>query len=1114
MGMQEQSLFIEALEIEDPAERTAFLDRVCATDPILRQRLERLLKRHGQADSFLESPAANLPCPPRGRGVGGEGEIGTIDNTIVERPGIIIGPYKLLEEIGEGGFGLVFMAEQQQPVRRKVALKVIKPGMDSRHVVARFEAERQALALMDHPNIARVFDGGETANGRPFFVMELVKGVAITDYCDQNQLTPRERLKLFLHVCQAVQHAHHKGIIHRDLKPSNVLVTMQDGEPVVKVIDFGIAKALGQQLTDKTLFTNFAQMIGTPLYMSPEQAALSNVDIDTRSDVYSLGVLLYELLTGTTPFEKDRLKEVDYDEMRRVVREEEPPKPSTRISTLGQAADTVCMQRKSDPRRLRQLFRGDLDWIAMKALEKDRNRRYQTASSLAADVHRYLADEPVEARAPSSLYRFRKFARRNKVSLAVATSVLVLILLLAGSAIRFDQQKAARQAQTERAVMAALGQAQTLLDEGDKQTDYPERWETTARLAQTTLEKAEELLAAGTATRELAGRVQQARAGVDAAVTDSRLLARLDQIRLEQASVKIRAGNYDKARAAPLYAELLADYGVNISDREEAAARVRDSRLRDALLVAMSDWRRITPDERERQRLVEVLSAAEPPDALRARWRAAAGRRDAAELVRLTKDPALQRLGPAAVVDLALDLQEMKEGDAAERLLRAAQERNPGDFWLNHDLGRVLLFSQPSTGAEEAVGFLRVALALRSDSALVHQNLAAALNSKRDFDGAIREFQSALQIDPKSADAHLHLGYLWKAKGEGEKAISEFDAAIRECREAIRLDPKDATTQCNLGVALWEKGDLDAAFREFQSAVRISPNLAMAHNYLGLVLQRKGRLDDAISEFREAVRFDAISARNHLAGALYDNHDLDGAIREWQAAVRADPKDAVLHSNLGVGLAVKGDLEGAIREYREAIRLDPKDTGAQVNLATLAAAGKDQEKIIQEVRTAIRVEPELTPARQYFLGAWAWRLATNPDPGARDPRRAVELAKEAIENASKGVYFFGTLGVAYYRTGEYPAAITELEKSIKLRGNEGARASAIEAFFLAMAHWRLGDEPRARQWYDRAVEWTDKNHLNPREEELRRFRAEAAGVLGLPDPPGPAKGNEGTPTKH
>ncbi len=316
--LEEKEIFNRARQTAAPEERLAYLQQACGHDPAAMHRLLELLRVYEEERSFLESsPVAHVT---------------TIDAPIAECPGTFIGPYKLLEQIGEGGFGVVFMAEQTQPVRRKVALKVLKPGMDTRQVVARFEAERQALAIMDHPNIAKVHDGGETATGRPYFVMELVKGVPITDYADQNQLTPRQRLELFLPVCQAVQHAHHKGIIHRDLKPSNVLVSQDDTTPIVKVIDFGVAKALGQELTDKTLSTGFAQMVGTPLYMCPEQAERSGLDIDTRSDIYSLGVLLYELLTGTTPFTKERFQRASYDEIRRIIREEEPPRPSTRLS--------------------------------------------------------------------------------------------------------------------------------------------------------------------------------------------------------------------------------------------------------------------------------------------------------------------------------------------------------------------------------------------------------------------------------------------------------------------------------------------------------------------------------------------------------------------------------------------------------------------------------------------------------------------------------------------------------------------------------------------------------------------------------------------------------------
>jgi serine/threonine protein kinase len=327
--------------------------------------------------------------------------------------GTAIGPYKLIQAIGEGGMGTVWMAQQTAPVKRLVALKVIKPGMDSRQVLARFEAERQAVALMDHPNIARVLDAGATAAGRPYFVMELVKGVPITRYCDDHRLTPRQRLELFVPVCQAVQHAHQKGVIHRDLKPSNVLVAQYDGRPVPKIIDFGIAKATGQQLTEHTLVTGFGAVVGTLEYMSPEQAELNQLDIDTRSDIYSLGVLLYELLTGSTPLEKKRLKEAALLEVLRVIREEEPPRPSARLSTTDELP-AVAANRGMEPKRLSGMVRGELDWIVMKCLEKDRSRRYETANGLAADVQRYLADEPVLACPPSAGYRLHKFARRHK----------------------------------------------------------------------------------------------------------------------------------------------------------------------------------------------------------------------------------------------------------------------------------------------------------------------------------------------------------------------------------------------------------------------------------------------------------------------------------------------------------------------------------------------------------------------------------------------------------------------------------------------------------------------------------------------------------------------------
>jgi serine/threonine protein kinase len=434
-------VFLAAAEVESPAERQVFLDQHCGNDPGLRAQVESLLAASAKVGSFLNKPAAQaLPRSP-----------GTVDyEPIAERPGTLIGPYKLMEQIGEGGFGLVFVAEQQQPVRRKVALKIIKPGMDTREVIARFEAERQALALMDHQNIAKVFDAGTTESGRPYFVMELVHGVPITEYCDANKLTPRQRLELFVPVCQAIQHAHQKGIIHRDIKPSNVLVTMYDDKPVPKVIDFGVAKAIEQRLTEKSVYTQFGMLVGTFEYMSPEQAEMNAFGVDTRSDIYALGVLLYELMTGTTPLERAKLREAAFSEIVRRIKEEEPQKPSVRLSTSGTLAK-VAAARKTEPAKLSRLMRGELDWVVMRCLEKDRSRRYDTASALSKDVARYLKDEPVEARPPSMGYRLRKAARRHRTALSVAGVVVAVVVL--GAAVSLWQASIAR-AERERAEIA------------------------------------------------------------------------------------------------------------------------------------------------------------------------------------------------------------------------------------------------------------------------------------------------------------------------------------------------------------------------------------------------------------------------------------------------------------------------------------------------------------------------------------------------------------------------------------------------------------------------------------------------------------------------------------
>jgi eukaryotic-like serine/threonine-protein kinase len=434
-----RDVFLAAAE-RPAGERDAFLDQACAGDDEFRRNVALMLDAHVR------------PGPLDRGAVRVDGAAG--DRPGDEGTGTRVGPYKLIDRVGEGGMAVVWMAQQTEPVKRLVAVKLIKAGMDSRQVIARFEAERQALALMDHPNIARVLDGGTTGAGRPYFVMDLVKGVPITRYCDGHRLTPRQRLELFIPVCEAVQHAHQKGVIHRDLKPSNVLVALYDGRPVPKVIDFGVAKAAGQPLTDKTLVTAFGNIVGTLEYMSPEQAEVNQLDVDTRSDIYSLGVLLYELLAGSPPFTQKDLEKAGMLEMLRVIREKEPSKPSTKLGTSA-GLPALAAQRGTESAKLTKLVQGELDWIVMKALEKDRNRRYETANALSHDISRYLADEPVQACPPSTWYRCRKFARRNTGAVLAGTSIVLLLCGgIAGTTWGLVRAERARQAEADQRAVA------------------------------------------------------------------------------------------------------------------------------------------------------------------------------------------------------------------------------------------------------------------------------------------------------------------------------------------------------------------------------------------------------------------------------------------------------------------------------------------------------------------------------------------------------------------------------------------------------------------------------------------------------------------------------------
>jgi serine/threonine protein kinase/Tfp pilus assembly protein PilF len=877
-------IFWGALQLDSDEARREYLERACGSDAEKRRLVEKLLRAQPKAAAFLEQPLAAGPA--------------TVAEPISEVPGTVIGPYKLLEQIGEGGFGVVFMAEQQEPMRRKVALKILKPGMDTRQVVARFEAERQALAIMDHPNIARVHDGGATPSGRPYFVMELVKGVPITEFCDQNHLTPRERLEQFIPVCQAVQHAHQKGIIHRDLKPSNVLISRHDTTPVVKVIDFGVAKALGQELTDKTLFTGIAQMIGTPLYMSPEQAGMSDLDVDTRSDIYSLGVLLYELLTGTTPFGKERFKEAGYDEIRRIIREEEPPRPSTRISTLGQAATTVSSNRKSDPRQLSRLFRGELDWIVMKALEKDRNRRYETASAFAADIQRYLADEPVQACPPSAWYQFRKFARRNRARLVVAAGTLAAVVVLAGGFAWTLQDMAQRQAKTTYEVNEAMQEALLLWGEakaapvGDLR-----KWNAALDAGK----RARTALDAGTADEETRQRVEEllteldlgmvaARLAAVQADTDRRMVKRLIGIRFHL--VGVADGELILGQANRDYATAFREYGIDLSAMSpvDAAAAIGARAIQADLVAALHDWLDVrlsakNPDSDGIARLMQVLNVADS-DPIRQGLREALARKDAKALEKLAAEPETLAW-PAPTLDLLGNaMQNLGNTAAAVSVLRKARDRHPRDFWINWRLAALLQKAGPAN-TDEAIACCMTALSQRGDRAGVWLTFGSVFARKGDPDRALAAWRVATELEPGFATAYSNIGAALRAKGADRETVVAY------YRKAIAMEPDLASAHYNLANLHAASGSNDDAIAEYHETIRLEPKFAPAYVNLGNVLTSKRAYDEAMAAYRKAI-------------------DLE-------------PEDANAHCNLGLRLKGQGQFAEALASLKRGAEFGSKD---------------------------------------------------------------------------------------------------------------------------------------------------------------------------------------------
>jgi serine/threonine protein kinase/tetratricopeptide (TPR) repeat protein len=796
--LDEKTIFLQAIEIDSAEARSSYLDQACGDDQHLRGQLDALLGAHQRPPRLLVVTDLSLPSRD--------------EAPTEERPGSTIGPYTLLEQIGEGGMGAVYLADQTQPVRRKVALKIIKPGMDSKQVVARFETERQALAMMDHPNIAKVFDGGTTDSGRPYFVMELVGGVPITEYCDREQLSIHQRLELFVLVCRAMQHAHQKGIIHRDLKPSNVMVSLHDGVAVPKVIDFGIAKATDQSLTEHTLLTGVMQLVGTPLYMSPEQAGMPGIDIDTRSDIYSLGVLLYELLTGSTPFDGETFRKAAIGELQRIIREVDPPTPSTRLSELGATLSTVSSNRQADARKLAHSVRGELDWIVMKALEKDRTRRYETANDFAADVMRHLTDQPVEACPPSRLYHLQKFVRRHRSRIAALGLIGVLGLALAVAVGWQSVERAARRAETASAVTQALDAAERSM----RLTKWPD--------AMAAVSQVEALLGPGGGNDVLRQRSRRLR-------DDLTMVLRLDEIRQEMSAVK--DDHFDTGLADRLYGEAFRDYGIEVESLEPdaVASKMPAGSVREELVAALDDGMRIRrgmhkKDDRDWKRLLAAARAADP-DPWRNRVREAWARGDRKALRDLASSAPLDRLHPCDVLLLEGNL----DPDPAVVLLREAQQRRPGDFWLNHTLGMRLHGMHPPRN-DESLGYLRAASALRPESPGAILNVGHVLKHADRTDEAIAAYEQAIRLKPDYAMAYSNLGGALSDAGR-------FDEAISACRTAIRLNHNSSAAHGNLGRALTQIGELDEAIAALRVAMRLEPGGSRAAWHLADACYRK-----------------------------------------------------------------------------------------------------------------------------------------------------------------------------------------------------------------------------------------------------------------------------------
>ena len=825
-----KSIFLRAVESHTPEEWATYLDDACGNDQALRRRVDALLEAHGKENRLLDISGAVATAA---------------FSWTTEEPGTQIGPYRLLEPIGEGGFGVVYLAEQEHPIKRRVALKIIKPGMDTRQAIARFEAERQALAMMDHPNIAKVHDAGATDNSRPYFVMELVQGVPITEYCDQCDLTIRERLHLFITVCQAVQHAHQKGIIHRDIKPTNVLVAIQDGKPAPKIIDFGVAKAINQQLTEHTLTTGFAQIIGSPLYMSPEQAELSPLGVDTRTDIYSLGVLLYELLTGTTPFEASRLKEASFDELRRIIREEEPPRPSARFSTLAaEVLSTVTERRRAEPRRLIQALRGDLDWIVMKCLDKDRNRRYGTVNGLARDIECHLTDEPVQACPPSAAYRFRKFVRRNKIAMAFVSLLVIAVAGLAVSNVRIKQneQRAIVESETSNEIShLLLSMLASANPDATKGSDYTVRQlldDFSARIANRLGDrpevKATILATIGNAYRRL-GLHPEAEPHLQSAL----------QLRRQ-----IYGNEHERV------ADSLLDWAWNLSGQWKCA----EAEL--AVREAVENYRLQGVKGPKLLSALRLLAHT-----IQFQWRFSDAEIVADEALAVAEESGnLEHPEVANILhERAFRLNSAQKHAEAEQLARRAVEMHRRLHGSEHPETahalRTLGFALAAQGRHSEASSVRgeALLIFRRYYSLDYTVVPETISELREgllADGKLDDLQALAHRETGTVDAETApiISAAWVRRAKTHAAFKQWNHAAVAYGEAIRVKPDIAEAWHNRGRAHASLGRFDEALADYSKSIELNPENAEYRRSRGrLYGERFGRYDEAIADLSRAI---------------------------------------------------------------------------------------------------------------------------------------------------------------------------------------------------------------------------------------------------------------------